>query len=66
MADRAGSLEPQRLIAALQQLGADYQTAGSPLVDFRGRRDGPAGMRTFAFVDSCPCFRYTNAPLRVF
>jgi hypothetical protein len=66
MADRAHSLEPLRMMAALGTLGPSYQVSGSPYVDFTGRRDGPAGMRTFHFVDACTCFQYTTAPVRRF
>jgi len=66
MADRAGSLDAQRMITALTTLGPTYQVSGSPFVDFRGRKDGPAGMRTFRFVDACTCFDYTSAPVRRF
>jgi ABC-type branched-subunit amino acid transport system substrate-binding protein len=66
MADRAGSLDPGKMIGALKTLGPSYQVSGAPFADFTGRKDAPAGMRTFAFDDGCTCFRYTAAPVRHF
>jgi len=66
MANKARSLDAAKMIAALQTLGPEYQVAGSPVADFRGRKDAPAGMRTFRFVDSCSCFQYTSTPIRRF
>lgn len=63
---RAGSLAPDRVIAAIDAMGTDFESASTFGTRFApGRHDGADVIRLFEFVDDCMCFRYTSGERRI-
>ncbi len=61
--DRAPSVSPAGLLAAVDALGTSYQVPGTLSSSFGpGREDGVAAVRAARYDDGCSCFVYSGAP----